>query len=130
MVVSNRNLLFQGAPIFRGELLVSGSVPFLQHGANSWGPKLDGGELFSTFFRSRCAGWWILSSHRNQAKLRSPGLKVKLLVGPTCEIPPSTQRSYVGNVRRSPIRCAKERLRNNNKFGLSPFPIMENEGST
>ncbi len=26
MVVSNRNLLFQGAPIFRGELLVSGRV--------------------------------------------------------------------------------------------------------
>ena len=28
MVVSNRNLLFQGAPIFRGELLVSGGVVF------------------------------------------------------------------------------------------------------
>ena len=28
MVVSNRNLLFQGVPIFRGELLVSGRVDF------------------------------------------------------------------------------------------------------
>ena len=38
------------------------------------------------------------------APLRSPGLKVKLLVGPTCKIPRSTQRSCSG-IRRSPKMC-------------------------
>ena len=35
-------------------------------------------------------------------------IKVKLLVGPTCKIPRSTQRSCSG-IRRSPDRCAKGR---------------------
>ena len=44
-------------------------------------------------------------------------LKVKLLVGPTCKIPRSTQRSCSG-IRRSPIRCVKIRLLT---FSLSFF---------
>ena len=38
-----------------------------------------------------------------------PLLKVKLLVGPTCKIPRSTQRGCSG-IRRSPSRCAKWRF--------------------
>ena len=38
------------------------------------------------------------------ATLRSPGLKVQLLVGPTCKIPRSTQRGVQG-IRRSPKKC-------------------------
>ena len=34
----------------------------------------------------------------------NPGLKVKLIVGPTCKIPRSTQRSCSG-IRRSPKMC-------------------------
>ena len=51
-------------------------------------------------FKEYC--WWKKSC--NIRTLRSPGLKVKLLVGPTCQIPRSTQRSVQG-IRRSPKMC-------------------------
>ena len=44
------------------------------------------------------------------AALRSQTLKVNFLVGPTCKIPRSTQRSERSGIRRSSIRCAKNWL--------------------
>ena len=49
---------------------------------------------------------------QNIATLReNPGLKVKLLVGPTCKIPRSTQRSVQG-IRRSPKMCQEKNQEN------------------
>ena len=59
------------------------------------------GLLVSPIYQGN-SSWKYLQT---MATLRSPGLKVKLLVGPTCKIPRSTQRSCSG-IRRSPIRCA------------------------
>ena len=72
-----------------------------------WGvdPKLDSRTRVNRFFFSN----FLLLPSRNVdlATLKSPGLKVKLLVGPTCKIPHVTQKGCSG-IRRSPKMCQVE----------------------
>ena len=60
--------------------------------------------------------------------LKSPGLKVKRLVGPTCKIPRSTQRSCSGIGRDPPIRCAMSRIfdsKGSNKNPVHPGMVKD-----
>ena len=50
----------------------------------------------------------IYKGIQRMATLRSPGLKVKLLVGPTCKFPRSTKRSERSGIRQIPKMCQEQ----------------------
>ena len=77
-------------------------------------------QVFTNSWDRQAASSWILTSHP-KATMDNPatwktrdGKAVKLLVGPTCKLPWSTQRSCSG-IRRSPKMCQEKGLRSPKK---------------